>query len=328
MKLSIIIVHHGPTAALQRCLDSLTAPGGPQREVFVVHNGGDTPPKPQPPDAYTVIPNPGNPGFAHACNIGAAAASGTHLLFLNPDAIATPGDLQTLLAEAAAHPEYTVLSCRQTNSQGRPAKTFDSFPNPATVFGLTRALARLFASNKNPAPRSDWEGIVDCDWVSGSVLMVSAADLKTVGGWSEDFWLYMEDVDFCKRIRNQGMRVGCTAALTLIHDHGAATRSDENTEALCRAETTISSHAWAARHLTGLSSALFHGLQIVRSTILLTPLALINLLTFSQIRKLRTRRKIFLRLLGYYISAPWKQKWTSPRAPSQSGAAVVAESTC
>jgi GT2 family glycosyltransferase len=184
MKLSIIIVHHGPTAALQRCLHTLTAPG---REIIVVHNGGDPPPEPQPPAAYTIIPN--------------------------------PGDLQTLLAEAAAHPEFTVLSCRQTNSQGRPAKTFDSFPNPATIFGLTRALARLFASNKNPNPRSDWEGIVNCDWVSGSVLMVSAADLKTVGGWSEDFWLYLEDVDFCKRIRNQGMRVGCTAAVTLIHDH-------------------------------------------------------------------------------------------------------------
>jgi GT2 family glycosyltransferase len=73
--------------------------------------------------------------------------------------------------------------------------------------------------------------------------MVSAADLKNVGGWSEDFWLYMEDVDFCKRIRNQGMRVGCTAALTLIHDHGGSPRSDENTEALCRAETVISSHS-------------------------------------------------------------------------------------
>jgi GT2 family glycosyltransferase len=317
MKLSIIIVHYGPTAALQRGLDSLTAPGGPQREIIVVHNGGDPPPEPDPQSQYSIVPNPGNPGFAHACNTGATTANGKMLLFLNPDAVATPGDLETLLAEALAHPEFAVLSCRQTNSQGRPAKTFDSFPSPASVFGLTRALARWFAPNQNPAPRSDWKGIVDCDWVSGSVLMISAADLQAVGGWSEDFWLYMEDVDICKRIRNQGMRVGCTAAVTLTHDHGTSTRSDEDTEVLCRSETTISSHAWAARHLSGLSSTLFHSLQFFRCLALLIPLALVDLLTLSQIRKLRTRQKIFSRLLGFYFSTPWKQKWTSPRAPSQ-----------
>ena len=147
--------------------------------------------------------------------------------------------------------------------------------------------------------------------------MISAADLQEVGGWSNDYWLYGEDVDLCKRIRDQGMRVGCTAAVTLIHDHGASTRSDDDTEATCRAETIISSHAWAARHLTGVQATLFHWLQMTRSLVLLTPLALFDLLTLSLIRKLHTWRKILFKLLGYYSSAPWKNRWTSPRAPSQ-----------
>ena len=317
MKLSIIIVHYGPTTALERCLNAITAPGGPKREIIVVDNGGDTPLEAKPNSGYTIIPNLENPGFGHGCNTGVSRASGELLLFLNPDAVASIDDLDTLVNEKTTHPEYTILSCRQTNSQGRQSKTFDSFPSPVTLFGLTRALARLFSPEKNPNPHSNWDGIIDCDWVTGSVLLISAKDFREVGGWSDDYWLYMEDTDLCRRVRNRGMRVGCTAAVTLIHDHGASTRSDEDTEVLCRAETTISSHGWAARHLTGLSSALFHGLQIVRSTILLTPLALIDLLTLSQIRKLRTRRKIFLRLLGFYFSAPWKQEWTSPRAPSR-----------
>lgn len=300
MKLSIIIVHYGPTTALERCLNALTASGGPKREIIVVDNGGDTPLKAKPHSGYTIVPNSGNPGFAHGCNTGVSIASGELLLFLNPDVVALANDLNILVKEHAAHPEYAVLSCRQTNSAGRLSKAFDTFPSLTTLFGWTRALMRLFVSGKNPDSRSNWDGIIDCDWVSGSVLMISAADLQKVGGWSDDYWLYMEDVDLCRRVRNQGMRVGCTSAVTLVHDHGVSTRSNENTEVLCRAETIISSHAWAARHIVGIKSTLFHWLQFVRSMTLLTPIAIIDLLTFSRIQTLRTRRNILFRLLHYY----------------------------
>jgi len=249
------------------------------------------------------------------------------LLFLNPDAVASIDDLDTLVNEKTTHPEYTILSCRQTNSQGRQSKTFDSFPSPVTLFGLTRALARLFSPKKNPNPHSNWDGIIDCDWVTGSVLLISAKDFREVGGWSDDYWLYMEDTDLCRRVRNRGMRVGCTATVTLVHDHGISTRSDEATEVLCRSETIISGHAWAARHLPGISSFLFHWLQFIRSMALLMPIAIIDLFTFSRLRTLRGRRKIFSRLLHYYCSAPWKQTWTSPRAPSQRGKTVANESS-
>lgn len=327
MKLSIIIVHYGPTTALERCLNALTALGGPRREIIVVDNGGETPLEAKPNSGYTIIPNLENPGFGHGCNTGVSRASGELLLFLNPDAVASIDDLDTLVNEKTTHPEYTILSCRQTNSQGRQSKTFDSFPSPVTLFGLTRALARLFSPEKNPNPHSNWDGIIDCDWVTGSVLLISAKDFREVGGWSDDYWLYMEDTDLCRRVRNRGMRVGCTAAVTLVHDHGISTRSDEATEVLCRSETIISGHVWAARHLPGISSFLFHWLQFIRSMALLMPIAIIDLFTFSRIRTLRGRRKIFSRLLHYYCSAPWKQTWTSPRAPSQRGKTVANESS-
>ena len=126
-------------------------------QIIVVNNGGSELSKPKFNSCCSVLENPRNPGFAHACNVGAATAVGEHLLFLNPDAVASVNDLETLLAEAIAHPEYAALSCRQTDSQGRWGITMNMQQGELSVtfkdirtgeLYLTKSFQQQFAQNQ------------------------------------------------------------------------------------------------------------------------------------------------------------------------------------
>jgi GT2 family glycosyltransferase len=319
---SVIIVNYRTWEHLERCLAGLVggAPGPAlDLDVVVVDNDpadGRRREFERRFETVRFIGNRGNPGFAHGCNLGAAHARGEWLFFVNPDLVADPQRLARLLAVKQRHPEVAILTGRQVDADGRPQKAFDCFPRPWTSLSMLRWAARKVAPRRFPDPRSHHTDLVHCDWVSGSLLLMAAEDYRRLGGWSEDYWMYMEDVDLCARAHRMGLRAAYTPEVEFVHAHGAASRRDEQTTALTKSETVISKHVYIAGHFEGLRARSFHTLVAVKTLPGLALGALLDRLTLGRVPALCVRSRMLRILAPYYLRSLRGGGWLSPRAPN------------
>lgn len=94
-------------------------------------------------------------------------------------------------------------------------------------------IANDFAKNRT---------IVYPQWVSGSVIFIRHYDFKQSGGWNEQFWMYCEDIDLCKRASSRGGKIALLQNVDIIHDHGGNSRINLVTTALTKSEVYISRH--------------------------------------------------------------------------------------
>jgi len=318
MLLSIVVVNYRSWDCLERCLESFPVPGpDADREIVVVDNDsadGRFEAFSQRFPLVRFVQNSGNHGYAHACNVGARNARGELLLFANPDLTAAPGQLELLLEEKRVHPDIRILSAVQVGKRGTPQKSFDGFPTLWSAIPGVRALQRWFAPDRFPHPRRAHDRLIEPDWVAGSLMLISADDLRELGGWCEDFWMYSEDVDLCRRARQRGWRVALTPRATFVHRHGGTTRIDLATESITRFETLVSRHVYISRHYHGAGAFAFHGLIAVNKLITQGITGLVNLLTLGTIRPVRVRGRVWLNLVSYYLRRLAGGDWLSPRA--------------
>jgi GT2 family glycosyltransferase len=316
--LSIIIVNYRSWNHLQTAFDALL-PGFPfdEWEIIVVDNESD-------PglfdDFETRFPaidfmaNPVNSGYGFAANMGAARASGRQLLFMNPDVIATVDDIVALMEEKVRLGNVAMLTPRQVDSKGRTQKLYDVFPDGLNHFRAFKGLMRLLKPDRYPNPRADIKSVIFPDWVGCSFLLIDREDFDVIGGWSDDYWLYAEDTDFCRRARDRGLGVACTPAVTVIHSHGGSSRHSEDVTALSKTEGVISKNVFAARHSMGLRRLCNHLVIALLNLPVLALAATLNFLTLRSIRALRLRARIFSELVPYYRNALKTGVWMSPRA--------------
>ena len=318
MILSIIIVNYRSWGHLQTALDALL-PGFPfdEWEIIVVDNESD-------PDLFnefksrfpeiSFIANPINSGYAFGTNLGAAQATGEYLVFMNPDVIVDCSDIVALMAEKKRLGGVALLTPRQVDSKGKTQKLFDVFPDLLNHFRIVKGLLRLLKPEKYPDPRANINTVIYPDWVCGSFLLISRKDFDTIGGWSEDYWLYAEDTDLCRRARDKGLRAACTPAVTIVHTHGGSSRHSERVTALSKLEVVISKNVFAQKHSKGLRRFLNHFFVALLNLPVLSLAAFLNIVTLKRVRALRVRGQIFSELASYYISALKTGVWLSPRA--------------
>ena len=326
MSLSIIIVNYRSWGHLQTALDALL-PGFPfdDWEIIVVDNESD-------PEIFNEFKsrfpqisfsaNPINTGFAFGANIGAHQATGEHLIFMNPDVIVECGDVVALMEEKRRLGDVALLTPRQVDSKGRTQKLYDAFPGLLGQFRTVKAVLRLLKPDKYPNPRANINTVIYPDWVGCPFLLISQSDFDTIGGWSEDYWLYAEDVDLCMRARELGLRAACTPEVTVIHTHGASSRYNESVTALSKLESIISKNVFAQRHSKGLRRFLNHLIIALLNLPVLSLAALLNIVSLKSVRALRLRGYIFSELVLYYLNALKTGVWLSPRAIANKAAKV------
>lgn len=318
MILSIIIVNYRSWGHLQTALDALL-PGFPfdEWEIIVVDNESD----PELFDEFksrfpeiSFIANPINSGYAFGTNLGAAQATGEQLIFMNPDVVVDCGDIAALMAEKKRLGGVALLTPRQVDSEGKTQKLFDVFPDLLNHFSIVKALLRLLKPEKYPDPRANIKTVIYPDWVGGAFLLISRKDFDTIDGWSEDYWLYAEDTDLCRRARDKGLRAACTPAVTIVHTHGGSSRHSESVTALSKLEVVISKNVFAQKHSKGLRRFLNHFFIALLNLPELSLAALLNIVTLRSVRALRVRGHVFSELAPYYINALKTGVWLSPWA--------------
>lgn len=321
MTLSIIIVNYRSWESLEKCLESLRDEASEQPwEVIVVDNHSNDG-RLQDFAARHVsvrfIESDWNSGFAAGCNQGAAQGSAPTLLFLNPDVIAEPGSIRALLNVKLKSPDIVILSASQVDARGRLGKVFDMFPDKLTWFRSVKYLLRRLRPDRYPNPRQPFTGLLDCDWVSGSVFMISRVDFGRLGGWREDYWIYSEDRDLCLRARRTGGRVVCSGDIRLIHAHGGASRQNESISTLARTEAIISKHLFVHLNFCGLDRAVNHACVFASVVPGLVLSGLLDLLTLRRLKTLNGRSGVLLGLFRHYVQALRSGDWRSSRVAAR-----------
>lgn len=162
-----------------------------------------------------------NRGFSAANNEGIRRTSRPWLLLLNPDAELRPGALRALLDSAAAHPAAGMVGAKIINADGSlQANSFGRFPTLVSVLGLHAwRIVEQVRGNATLSPR-DFSQPKPVDWTTGACMLVRRAAIDQVGGMDEDFFLYYEDVDWCRRMRTAGWQVLVEPTSLCVHHLG------------------------------------------------------------------------------------------------------------
>ena len=322
MKLSIITVNYRAWSHLETALDALGRDFPADWELIVVDNESIASDLAEFSARYPwvrFVANSANSGFGHGCNLGAAAAAGERLLFMNPDVQASVAEIRALLEEKERRPDVAILAPKQVGLDGKPQKVFDEFPDVLNQSKTLKFLRNILFPGRKPDPRGNHEDLVYCDWVTGSVLLIDRTDYDAIGGWSSDYWMYVEDADLCKKAHDAGLRVAYTPNIRVIHVHGGSSRINVDIKSMTKLEVIISKHVYVEKYMSGMARRFAHfmisGLRL--PGLLLASVA--DLLTLQKVPALRVRAKMLAGLLRYHWNVGRNGTWLSPRALRNSG---------
>lgn len=157
-----------------------------------------------------IVTGHGNVGFSKGCNMGARAATGRHLLLLNPDCVLRPGVIRRSIEVMAAHPEASALTVRIENTDGteqRGGRRNLMTPWTCLVeqFRLDRWMPEHpYFQRMNLNETAPFDDVTAVPCISGAFMMVRRGVYESLGGMDEDYFLHVEDVDFCMRIQKMG----------------------------------------------------------------------------------------------------------------------------
>src|SRR5437868_11797244 len=221
--LSVVVVNYNAGEYLVRCVASVfAAASGADVEVLVVDNAshdGSAVAAARREPRMRLIENPENRGLSAAWNQGARETSGAWILFLNPDAEISSGELSTLLKVAGDRPDVAVVGPLIRNPDGSIYESGRVFPTVAQAVGHA-FLGPFVQDNRfsRAYRQSDWDrrSEREIDWVSGAAMLVRRAAFEEVGRFDEGFWLYGEELDLSTRLRDAGWSVLFTPELEEI----------------------------------------------------------------------------------------------------------------
>ena len=221
--IAAVVVTHQSAGTIGECLSRLRAANGIV-EIRVIDNASDdgtldivqreaiADPR------VRFIANPDNPGFAVACNQGAADSQSPWLAFVNPDCFVEADSLALLRGHAASLVNALVGADLVGEDGVRDAAARRRDPDFAAML-RDPSQARL-GVEVDPA-----QALQPVDAVSGALMLLPRALFERVGGFDEGYRLHAEDLDLCRRVREVGATIGCANDVRVVHVRGVSSRS-------------------------------------------------------------------------------------------------------
>lgn len=315
--LSIIIVNYKSWAVLRKCLQSFQQyPPAIAYEMIVVDNDSQDGQFDAFQDEFPhikLIANRANCGFSHGCNVGADHAKSDTLLFINPDVILTQSKaIDAMMRFAQQNPSVGITSCRRMNPKNKPEREL-AFQHLWLNTGWMRAGYKLWNKRqlaaKFPQDAKSWRP----DWVSGSVILIRNDLFQAVGKWSQDdFWMYSEDPDLCKKVRQQRKDIALLRQVEVQHAHGGASRRNPKTTAITKSEVVTSHHVFIQKYAKGVNRVALHVFTVSNTLLAWSLRTAISVLVFwtpffrSNVLTLRA-------IVTYYMTALLRGSWKSKR---------------
>jgi N-acetylglucosaminyl-diphospho-decaprenol L-rhamnosyltransferase len=226
-----VVVNYEAGPLLVHCVESLLADrsAGGAPDVVVVDNGsrdGSVAALRAAAPTARIVDAGTNLGYAAAANRGIAATHTAVVAVCNPDARVEVGTAQALVDRLEKEPDLGAVGPAVFAPDGSRYPSARQVPSIRDAVGhgllgwlwprnpFTRRYRQLDADPDQPR---------DVDWVSGAAVWLRRSALDTVDGWDERYFMYVEDVDLCWRLRRAGWRIAYEPAGSVVHVQGAST---------------------------------------------------------------------------------------------------------
>ncbi len=210
---SVIIVNYNGRHYLPNCLNSLLTDFDQNDEIILVDNAstdGSAAYVAQNFPTVRLVQSESNSGFSRGCNLGAQAATGRYLAFLNPDTVVVPGWLDALIDALDTNPGFGLATSKILLLKDRAV--INTCGNNSHYTGLT--LCRGTGQDKNSLPDQR-----EVNAVSGAAFVIIRHVFTAVGGFDPTFFMYMEDTDLSWRARLAGYRCLYVPESVVYHDY-------------------------------------------------------------------------------------------------------------
>lgn len=227
MTFSVIVTNYKTPELLKLCLKSIKQYlADIEHEVFVLDAQSDEDTefvvKEYFPE-FKLVSFKKNVGFRALVNEGLKRASGKYILILNSDIILTDGAIERLINYLETNEDVGMVGPQLLNLDGSIQDSCLNFFGPLTVlarrtiFGKTKWGKNLI--NKFLMRDYNHQERRDVDWVLGSAFLVRASASKIVGSMDSRFFMYFEDVDWCRRFWQAGFRIVYLPEAKIYHYH-------------------------------------------------------------------------------------------------------------
>ena len=254
--ISVIIVSWNVRDELRLCLESIYRAQkntGQEYEIIVVDNASGDKSAQMVASLFPMVKllrNDTNVGFAAACNQGATLAKGDYLLFLNPDTMLGDEGVSSLVKFLELQPNAGIVAPRLVYDDGVTQPSIRRFPSPFIMLLLLTKLSRMAGYstqwNRYMYRHFDYNSLRSVEQVMGAAMLMPRSIFEAVGGFDSGFFIWFEEVDLCKRVRDAGYLVFFNPAVSVTH---ARARSFTQQSILWRQKQFSRSARWyASKH--------------------------------------------------------------------------------
>jgi N-acetylglucosaminyl-diphospho-decaprenol L-rhamnosyltransferase len=228
----IVIVNWNSGLFLKTCTDSILIAENETlvSKIIIIDNNSsdDSVASIQSNSRVEWILNKENLGFSRACNQGFKKCTANYVLLLNPDAKLTKKTISESIVFMDQNNHIDILGCTLFNDEGKVSASCSRFPTPLHIFydvaGLSKVAPKIFTPGSIMADWKHNESKV-VDQVMGAFMFMRKGIFEKIGFFDERFFVYYEDVDFSKRLKEAGGQSYFNTSITANHTGGGTTHS-------------------------------------------------------------------------------------------------------
>lgn len=269
-------------------------------EIFVIDNGSSDGSVEEVRRRFPLvhlIENKENLGFARAVNQGLQQASGRYLLLLNPDTQVKEGAIEKLCSFMETRLEVGIGGAQLFNSDGSKQNSIANYPSLATEL-LNKSFLRWLFPSRYPGKERNYFDPVEVDSVIGACMIVRREALEQVGLLDEDYFLFLEETDWCYRMKKAGWKVYHLPQAEVIHYQG---KSAEQERKRAKVEYFRSRYHFFKKHRGLWQWFILHAGLMIKLIVEVGFIGMVNLLTFFHLPKLRRRFLVMAYLLRWHL---------------------------
>lgn len=239
-RLSVIVLNYRTPALVTDCLATLETEIDPSRdEVVIVDNASPDESADRIAQAIRdrgwsswarLVRSPVNGGFAAGNNVGIRNTNASVRILLNSDTLVRPDAIGTLMNRLETDPKIAILGPRLEWPDGEPQISTFRFRTPFTELiaaGSLGWLGRRFPRHVVAIELNDLS--TSPDWASFACIAIRDEVFQRVGMLDERYFMYFEDMDYCRRAAREGFRVGYEPKARVVHLRGGTSEVKKNT---------------------------------------------------------------------------------------------------
>jgi GT2 family glycosyltransferase len=248
------------------------------------------------PSAH-LVENERNFGFAKAANQGLEKASGRYVVLLNPDTQVRNGTFERLVSFMDAHPDVGVAGGQLLNADGSRQNSIANFPSLVTEL-LNKSLLRWLFPRRFPGKERNYSEPVEVNSVIGACMMVRREALDQVGLLDEDYFLFLEETDWCYRMRKVGWKIYHVPEAEVLHFQGKSAETDKKR---ARVEYFRSRYHFFKKNRGVVQWAILLTGLLIRLGGELLAMTAASLVTFFTIKSWRKKLAIYTYLFWWHL---------------------------